>query len=266
MLLHKAETIPLNNPKFVAFSQAAGQLLLHPHTRDHHCQSHGRPSAYPFTSVTDRQKLHHSFPGLSPEYRATTGAFSGRLNSVGWKIPAVEVAILNEHHEPVASGDIGEICLKGPNVMPGYLGLSDATRDTLRNGWLHTGDSGRMDDDGFVYIVDRVKDMIVSGGENVYSIEVENAIHKHPSVAQCAVIGIPCEKWGEQVHAIIVPAPGITTDEAVIMEHCRTLIADYKCPRSISIHNAPLPLSGAGKILKNELREPYWDKKTRSIN
>lgn len=204
--------------------------------------------------------------GLPPEYHTTTGVFSGRLNSAGRAIPGVEVAILNENHEPVASGEIGEICLKGPNVMLGYLGLPDATQDTLRNGWLHTGDSGRMDKEGFVYIVDRVKDMIVSGGENVYSIEVENAIHKHPSVAQCAVIGIPNEKWGEQVHAIIVPAAGATADEAVILEHCRTLIADYKCPRSISIHNNPLPLSGAGKILKNELREPYWDKKARCIN
>ncbi len=150
--------------------------------------------------------------------------------------------------------------------MLGYLGLPDITEKTLKNGWLHTGDSGRIDEDGFVYIVDRVKDMIVSGGENVYSIEVENAIHKHPSVAQCAVIGIPSDKWGEQVHAIIVPPPGATTDETVIMEHCRTLIADYKCPRSISIQDSPLPLSGAGKILKNELRRPYWDKKARSIN
>ncbi|WP_066018450.1 long-chain-fatty-acid--CoA ligase [Endozoicomonas atrinae] len=223
-----------------------------PHTRFY--QGYGQTETSPFIS------------GLAPEYHTITGPLSGRLSSAGRAIPGVELAILDENDEPVSSGNIGEICLKGPNVMLGYLGLPDVTEKTLKNGWLHTGDSGRIDEDGFVYIVDRVKDMIVSGGENVYSIEVENAIHKHPSVAQCAVIGIPSDKWGEQVHAIIVPTPGATTDETVIMEHCRTLIADYKCPRSISIQDSPLPLSGAGKILKNELRRPYWDKKARSIN
>ena len=150
--------------------------------------------------------------------------------------------------------------------MQGYWNLSELTAETLRAGWLHTGDGGRMDEDGFVYIVDRVKDMVISGGENVYSAEVENAIYQHDAVVECAVIGIPHEKWGEQVHAIVRLAEGQDTDEAAIIAHCHEWVANYKCPRSVSFETNPLPLSGAGKILKTELRKPYWEGHEKQVN
>ncbi|MBT4171253.1 MAG: fatty-acid--CoA ligase, partial [Rhodospirillaceae bacterium] len=125
---------------------------------------------------------------------------------------------------------------------------------------------GRMDEDGFVYVVDRVKDMIISGGENVYSAEVENAIYQHPGIVECAVIGIPHEKWGEQVHAIVRLAEGEALDEAAVIAHCHEWIANYKCPRSVSFVTPPLPLSGAGKILKTDLRKPYWEGHEKQVN
>jgi long-chain acyl-CoA synthetase len=150
--------------------------------------------------------------------------------------------------------------------MQGYWNKPDLTAETLRNGWLHTGDSGYMDEDGFVYIVDRIKDMIISGGENVYSAEVENAVYQHPAVAECAVIGVPDDKWGERVHAIIRRKGGqdVTADE--IIAHCHDMIAGYKCPRSVDFRDEPMPLSGAGKILKTELRKPYWEGHTKQVN
>ena len=139
------------------------------------------------------------------------------------------------------------------------------TAQTLAYGWLHTGDSGYMDGDGFVYVVDRIKDMIVSGGENVYSAEVENALYQHPAVAECAVIGIPHETWGEQVHAIVRLNPGAAVEADELLAHCKELIAAYKCPRSVEFRSDPLPVSGAGKILKAELRKPFWAGHQRSV-
>jgi long-chain acyl-CoA synthetase len=123
-----------------------------------------------------------------------------------------------------------------------------------------------MDADGFVYIVDRVKDMIISGGENIYSVEVENAVAQHPAVAQCAVIGIPNDRWGEQVHAVVVCKSGMQVAQNELIEFCKTLIAGYKCPRSVEISANPLPLSGAGKILKRELRKPFWENRERRVS
>ena len=137
-------------------------------------------------------------------------------------------------------------------IMLGYWNKAQETAAVLQDGWYYSGDAGYMDDEGFVFIVDRLKDMIISGGENVYSAEVENAISLMPGVAEVAVIGIPDTKWGEAVHAIIVPrADAALTAEAVI-EHCRTQIAGYKCPRSVEFRETPLPLSGAAKVLKRE--------------
>ena len=131
---------------------------------------------------------------------------------------------------------------------------------------MHSGDGGYLDPDGFLYIVDRVKDMIVSGGENVYSAEVENAITQHPAVAACAVIGIPDERWGEAVHAVLVCRPGAAAPSLEqLREHCRHLIAGYKCPRGVEVRET-LPLSGAGKVLKNMLREPYWRGRERKVS
>jgi long-chain acyl-CoA synthetase len=127
----------------------------------------------------------------------------------------------------------------------------------MRGGWYHSGDGGRMDEEGYLYIVDRLKDMIITGGENVYSAEVENAIATHAGVAEVAVIGIPHEHWIEAVHAVVVPRAGHDLTAEEVIEHCRALIAGYKCPRSVEIRHTPLPLSGAGKVLKTQLRAPF---------
>lgn len=200
---------------------------------------------------------------LAPEYHEVGGA---KLRSAGRPAYGVEVLILDGEDREVSRGTVGEVCARGLNVMRGYWQLEEQTRETLRNGWLHTGDLGYMDEDGFVFIVDRAKDMVISGGENIFSVEVEGAIYKHPGVQECAVVGIPSEQWGEAVHAIVVPKPGaiVTTQEIVV--HCRGLIAGYKLPRSVEIRSEPLPVSGAGKILKNELRKPFWEGRVRDVN
>ena len=149
--------------------------------------------------------------------------------------------------------------------MLGYWNQPELTQKTIVDGWLRTGDAGYMDDEGFVYLVDRVKDMIVSGGENVFSAEVENALAAHEAVAECAVIGVPDEKWGERVHAIVRLKAGSAASADELIAHCKVLIAGYKCPRTAEIRTEPLPLSGAGKILKVELRKPYWEGQTRQI-
>jgi long-chain acyl-CoA synthetase len=131
---------------------------------------------------------------------------------------------------------------------------------------MHTGDAGYMDEDSFVYLVDRLKDMIICGGENIYSVEIENVVAHHPAVAQCAVIGIPDETWGEAVHVVIMRKPGAKVDAADIIAFCKERIAPYKCPRSVDIRDEPLPMSGAGKILKRDLRAPFWAGRTRQIN
>jgi long-chain acyl-CoA synthetase len=155
--------------------------------------------------------------------------------------------------------------VRGLNAMLGYWNKPEETAATLRNGWVHTGDAGWMDDEGFLYVVDRVKDMIISGGENVYTAEVENACASHPAVSQCAVIGIPDDDWGEAVHAIVILKDGQQVTTGDLIAHCRQLIAGYKCPRSIDFRTEPFPLSGVGKVLKRELRKPYWGSRDRQV-
>jgi long-chain acyl-CoA synthetase len=203
---------------------------------------------------------------LGPEYHDLSSPLSEKMTSIGHMGPISEVRVLDENDREVPRGVVGEICARGRNVMLGYWDKPELTAETLRNGWLHTGDGGYMDDDGFLYIVDRVKDMIISGGENVYSAEVENALYQHDAVAECAVIGIPSDTWGEQVHAIVRLAEGRETTEHELIEHCRRLIAGYKCARSIDFVTEPLPLSGAGKILKTELRKTYWQGRDKQVN
>jgi long-chain acyl-CoA synthetase len=149
--------------------------------------------------------------------------------------------------------------------MAGYWNRPEETAQALRNGWMHSQDAGFMDEDGYVHITDRMKDMIVSGAENVYSVEVENALNLHPDVRESAVIGVPDEKWGERVHAIIVPNPGATLDEAALRDHVVGQIARYKCPKSWEHRTTPLPRSAIGKILKADLRAPHWEGRTRRV-
>jgi long-chain acyl-CoA synthetase len=200
---------------------------------------------------------------LDPRYSTLDGPCAGRSKSCGQAALMVEVRIADINDREVPRGTVGEVQARGPNIMLGYWKKPDLSTEALRGGWYHTGDVGYMDEEGFVYIVDRLKDMIISGGENVYSAEVENAILLHDAVAEVAVIGIPNETWGEAVHAIVVPRAGQTVTSNQIIAHCRNLIAGYKCPHSVVIRSEPMPLSGAGKILKSTLRAPYWEGRER---
>lgn len=192
---------------------------------------------------------------------------SDRATSCGQPPPGVEIRIVNAAGAVIAVGSAGEVVVRGPNVMRGYWNKPEQTAEAfVDDAWYRTGDVGYLDDDGYLYLVDRAKDMIVSGGENVYCTEVENAIYTHPSVLEAAVIGIPDERWGEAVHAVIVLREDMNATEADIVEHCRGVVADYKVPKSVSFPTEPLPKSGPGKILKRVLREPFWDGYEQSIN
>ena len=190
---------------------------------------------------------------LPPADHSEEARASGRGRSAGRATRVCEVRIVGADGAEQPRGEVGEVTVRGPTVMQGYWGNPAATNEVLRGGWMHTGDLGWMDEAGYVTVVDRLKDMIITGGENVYSAEVENALSTHPAIAALAVIGLPDPKWGERVHAVIVLRSGMTADEASLLAHCRQQIAGFKCPRSYEFVEA-LPLSGAGKILKNELR------------
>jgi acyl-CoA synthetase (AMP-forming)/AMP-acid ligase II len=178
--------------------------------------------------------------------------------AAGRPAPNVEVRIVDPDDNEVPRGEVGEVVARGDNVMLGYWNRPQDTAAAVRDGWMHTGDGGWMDRNGYIFIVDRIKDMIITGGENVYSAEVENALAGHPAVAACAVIGVADSNWGERVHAVVVLLPGQQTTADEIRTHCKTLIAGYKAPRSVDFVDA-LPMSGAGKVLKRELRKQYWD-------
>lgn len=202
---------------------------------------------------------------LSPDYHTTEGPFAGKLRSAGRAAAICEVRIVDADSQEVPLGTIGEVAVRGPGVMLGYWNKPELTAAAVRNGWMHTGDGAYMDEEGFIFIVDRLKDMIVSGGENVYSAEVENALSQHPAVAASAIIGIPSEQWGESVHAEVVLKPDASVTAEQLKEHCHGLIAGYKCPRSVAFREA-MPVSGAGKILKTELRKPYWEGQDRKVS
>ena len=177
-----------------------------------------------------------------------------RLRSAGRPVFSAEVRVVDGEDRELPPGEVGEILVRGPMVMKGYWRRPELTAETLRGGWMHTGDAGSFDEDGYLYVTDRIKDMIISGGENVYSVEVENALHSHPAVEQCAVIGVPDPHWGERVHAVVVLRDGASPTADVLIAHCRGLIAGYKVPRSLDVHDGPLPLSSVGKINKAALR------------
>ena len=190
---------------------------------------------------------------------------SPKLRSVGKPALGVQVCTQDDAGNVLPRGEIGEVCVRGGQLMREYWNKPDATAEALRGGWYHTGDAGYVDEDGYLFLVDRVKDMIVTGGENVYSAEVESAISTHAAVAQVAVIGVPDETWGEKVHAIVVPKPGVTVTIEEIISHARVSIAGYKVPKSVDFRDEPLPLSGAMKVLKRDLRAPYWKGRDKKI-
>jgi long-chain acyl-CoA synthetase len=196
--------------------------------------------------------------GVSVLTAADHRAGGARLRSVGRPLAGVEVSVRDGDGERVPAGTPGEIWARGGNFLERYWRRPEESAAVLVDGWYRTGDAGYVDADGYLFVVDRLKDMIITGGENVYSVEVEAALASHGGVAQAAVIGIPHETWGEQVHAIVVPRPGTTVEVSELQQHCRALIAAYKVPKSFELRDEPLPLSGAMKVLKPELRAPYW--------
>jgi long-chain acyl-CoA synthetase len=205
---------------------------------------------------------------LLPEDHVTEGPgrTTRRLGSCGRPVIGVEVEVVDERDTPVLPGQVGEVVARGPNVMMGYWRRPEETAEALRGGWLRTGDMATVDEDGYLYLVDRKKDMIISGGENVYSTEVENALYQHPMVREAAVIGVPDERWGEAVKAIVTLKEGAPLTEVGLIEFCASRLADYKVPKSVEICAGELPKSGAGKILKKQLRERFWQGHERRIN
>lgn len=191
-----------------------------------------------------------------PENYGAAARASGRVRTVGRAGWGTELRIVDEHGQALPSGAVGEILIRSPGVMLGYWNRPQETEAALRDGWLHTGDGGYLDAEGYLYVVDRLKDMIISGGENVYSIEVENVISTHPAVQSCAVIGIPHDLWGESVHAVIVLRPGAVLTLEALREHCRIELGGFKCPKSMELRDQ-LPLSPVGKVLKARLRESF---------
>ena len=198
----------------------------------------------------------HERAGMRHEEQLLGGPMEA---SCGQQVLGVEIDIRRPDGTSLPQGEAGEVTARGDNIMLGYWNKPEATAAVLTDGWYSTGDVGRLDEHGYLYLLDRSKDMIISGGENVYCTEVENAIYTHPAVLEATVFGIPDDQWGEAVHAVVVVRPGqdLTPDEVVA--HARETIAGYKVPRSVDIQTDELPKSGPGKVLKRELRAPFWE-------
>ena len=192
---------------------------------------------------------------LTPEDHRRGGR---RLASVGTPVPGVEAEVRGPKGEP------GELWIRGANVMLGYSNRPDATAEALVDGWYRSGDIVSADEHGYLYLVDRAKDMIITGGENVYSLEIEATLLRHPAVAEAAAFAVPDDRWGEAVHAVVTPREPTTAD--ALLDHCRAHIAGFKVPREIELRDEPLPKSGPGKVLKSQLREPFWEGRERRIN
>jgi len=169
-------------------------------------------------------------------------------------LPGQEVRVVGKDDKPLPSGQVGEVTVRGPNVMRGYLGKPEETAETLRAGWLHTGDLGRFDEDGYLVLVDRLKDMIIRGGENIYPKEIEDALYAHPSVLEAAVVGRPDPLFGEEAVAFVVLRPGLAVAPDELIEHCKNVLAKFKVPRTVFVE-ADLPRTPIGKIAKPVLRE-----------
>jgi acyl-CoA synthetase (AMP-forming)/AMP-acid ligase II len=202
---------------------------------------------------------------LSPEdHRAALAGKPELLRSCGRPSVGAQIKIVDMEGMDVATGEVGEIWVKSDTNMLGYYNLPEATAANLTDGWVHTGDAGYLDEGGYLYLKDRIKDMVVSGAENIYPVEVENAVAKHEAVADVAVIGVPDDKFGEALLAFVVTRPGMTLTVEELIEFCREKIAGYKIPRQLKIVDE-LPRNPSGKILKKILREPYWKDQGRSI-
>jgi len=221
-------------------------------------QFYGMTEAAPTVTHCTPEDHRRGFAGEAP--------FADRLSSIGAAVVGVQVQVRGPDGRELGPGEVGELWVRGPNVMLGYWNRSDATQAALVDGWYRTGDAGRADTDGYLYLVDRLKDMIISGGENVYSIEVEAALLEHDAVREAAVFGIPDPRWGEAVHAVVVLRPDRAVEVDELVAHCRERIAGYKVPRTIEVSAGPLPQSGPGKLLKHVLRAPYWAGRDRNVS
>jgi long-chain acyl-CoA synthetase len=220
-----------------------------------------------FCQVYGMTETTGAITALPFEDHDTDGPRQGLLRSAGKPHKSVEIRVVDpDSGEDVGLGEVGEVWTRSPYNMAGYWAKPDETAATVdTDGWLRTGDAGYFDADGYLYLHDRIKDMVVSGGENIYPAEVENVLLSHPDIVDAAVIGVPDDKWGETVKAIVVLAPGAGLDESGLLGHCRNNLAHYKCPTSVDTMDT-LPRNPSGKILKRELRAPYWTDKERAIN
>lgn len=212
------------------------------------CQGYGMTEAAPLVTVLTAED--HKLGVADPSQ-------AWLLSTAGQVVPGVDMKIVDDNDNEVEIGQAGEIIVRGPNVMKGYLNKPEATAEVLYNGWYHTGDVAVRNERGFITIVDRKKDMIISGGENIYTTEVENVLMQYEGILETTVIGIPSEKWGEVVHAFAVMKEGVSADEKAIIDFCREKLAHFKCPGSVEFL-PELPKSGAGKILKRDLRIAFW--------
>jgi len=201
---------------------------------------------------------------LGPEDHAP--GREGVMRSAGKALPSVELRIVDADGNVLPPGEIGEVTVRSPTTMAGYWNRPEETARVLSpDGWLRTGDAGILDENGYLFIQDRIKDMIISGGENVYPAEVESAIYGHPDIADVAVIGVPDDRWGEAVKAVVVRRPGAALEADGVIGWAREKIAGFKCPKTVDFIDA-LPRNPSGKILRRELRAPYWEGRERQVN
>jgi long-chain acyl-CoA synthetase len=220
----------------------------------------------PFVQVYGLTETTGAITQLPAADHAVEGPRARLLRSAGKPFPWVELRIVEPGGRACGPGEVGEVWTRSVQNFQGYWGREEETARTLdADGWLRTGDAGFLDEEGYLFLTDRVKDMIISGGENVYPAEVENALSDHPAIADVAVIGVPDERWGETVKAVVVRTPGATAGAVDIIAFARERLAHFKCPTSVDFVES-LPRNPSGKILKRELREPYWQGRARRIN
>ena len=248
LLMYGASPMPAEVQRRVAEGFGCGMMQLY-----------GMTEASPIATSLDAEHHARGMTGEEP--------YASRLRSAGSPVPGVRCEVRRDDGSLADIGEPGEIYIQGPNIMAGYWNRPAETEHALVNGWYRSGDVAWRDAGGYLYVVDRAKDMIISGGENIYTSEVENAVYLHPSVAEAAVFGIPHDKFGETVHAEVVLKPNASLTEDELIAHCREHIAGYKLPRSVTVRasDQPLPKSGAGKILKRELRAPHWEGHDRQV-
>jgi fatty-acyl-CoA synthase len=258
----KIKEYDLSSLDYVAIGGAASPVEL---MRDVEaklgCRCYGGYGLTETTPVLTQSFIKDHLTGLTDEERWRRQAMAG------YPMPGVEIDIFDADDKPVAHDgqSVGEVVVRADNVMAGYWKQPEDTANVMRGGWLHTGDMAIVDEEGYFLIVDRKKDIIISGGENIASIEVEKAVYSHASVFECAVVAVPDDRWGEVPKALVVLKPGQSLTEQELIEHCRTRLPGFKVPKSIEFFDA-LPKGGTGKILKKELREKYWQGYTRRVH